>query len=332
MDLTSLEDLPVEMRRAIVLRIKDPRDMWACVSALRLFREALTVDERRVCRYGPGGDNVFDSDAPLDVVADAVDCWGDRLGLDYERVLVGPARRGRMDLLRYAWETFVEGPAGAAFSPACACADPGRCRCEDITMRIQADAAIKAGVAAARANQAETALYLWPRIYEDLDDDGGPILEAAAAAGDLGAIEAIMATVDDVHYVGEYTIGGMVRSSVAAGHSHVAFWACKHMLLMPDVIAIVAASINDVASLERACDEIALPTEFYPQGTLADHYDWRYEGGLWAEAFKEATKAQASESIAWLVAHKDGFCLAPVRHADSDDDDGNDSGNDSGNK
>lgn len=216
--------LPVEMRAAVLAHIDDARDFAACMAASRLFYEATTDVQRRMWRYTPdrpNAPNVFASDEPVEVVVAVWSRWAHRLELDYERIVWGPARSGRLDVLRFACA--IAGLTDDAHQPVgpCLCLAWHECACGDPkqTHAMRYKASREAVCAAAASGHTDAVLYLVnaTTASADLRPDA---LCAAARHAQIHVIEALF--VDRLP--DEEVIARMADSALDLDHPNVVLW------------------------------------------------------------------------------------------------------------
>ncbi|AGO82925.1 hypothetical protein pdul_cds_747 [Pandoravirus dulcis] len=234
--MTSWATLPVEMRAAVLDHIDHARDFVACMLASRLFYEATGETQRRMWRYAPDrsdAPNVFNSDEPVEVVVAVWNRWAHRLELDYEQIVWGPARSGRLDVLRFACAiaslTGDAQPVGPCLCLAwheCACGDPER------THAMRSRASREAVRAAAASGLTDAVLYLVnaTAVLADLRPDA---LCAAARHAQIHVIEALF--VDWLP--DEEMIARMVDNALDLEHPNVVLWLHDRGWLTAEVVA-----------------------------------------------------------------------------------------------
>lgn len=299
--MPSWASLPIEMRAAVLYHVDGARDFAACMMASRLFHEAASDIDRRAQHYTPDQSsppNVFDSDEPVGVVAAVWDRWAHRLDLDYDQILSGPARRGRLDVLRFACNVTgtVDGikPAGLCLCPRWRESDQGFCCCTDASDQsdVRYCAAREGMIMAAEHGHVDATLYMGD-ILIALGGTRSPAFTRAAETGNVNVIEAILA----VQEVGDWVVHRAVTNAIHAGHAEVALWlrdkgwlSDADIAYFSEAMALSASCHGDVPALARAWALLPPPES-------------RRNRTLWTRVLVNALTFDHTGALAWVLDH-----------------------------
>ncbi|QBZ81418.1 hypothetical protein pclt_cds_831 [Pandoravirus celtis] len=297
--MTTWTTLPVEMRAAVLAHIDGARDFVACMATSRLFYEAATDTQRRMWRYTPDQrepPNVFDTDEPVEVMAAVWNRWARRLCVDHGTVMLGPARRGRVDALVFACA--ITGiPDGDKPADVCLCPlymrDLGyACECDNLCERQETrrQAVEYAAVGAAGHGHVAAVLYLVD-IHNRLGGLLSDVLCTAAKAGRMDIIEAIIAR----HNVDAPTFTHVAESAVTASRPDVMFWLHDRGLLTDAAAGLVAEQLVRTAAGDGHLSALARAW------TLLPPHSARRDAALWARALIRASQGGRTDVLAWLL-------------------------------